>query len=231
MNDMKRVACLIASLVFAFNRSYPDGPGVRDTTGLAETISIRSDFAVDIEYPNFLVSVLAHLAGAHTDSLKFVEWDIKTPFLRSYLLHLTDENDQRWFEIASDSAFPSFIKVPLEDRTDLVPSAVDFFRDALAFFRNTSSDTLHATFVFGHDTLSASVFHSSASMDSGSVVTTFSHIETWNKRTGEEYNSADVIATTQDGYTTFRHIKVFLKKSSIVFQLASVRVTVIRSRY
>jgi hypothetical protein len=168
---MKRVVCLIALLLLASYRSYPHERGVRDTTGLAETICITTDFAVDIEYPNSLVSALAHLAGAHTDSLKFVEWDIKTPLLCSFLLHLTDDDEHRWFEIASDSAFPSFIKLPLADRTVLVPSALDFFKNALQCFRNTGSDTLHATFEYGQDTLGACVFHLSGSTDTGSVVT------------------------------------------------------------
>jgi hypothetical protein len=222
---------VIALLLFASHRSHSDERGARDTTGVAETICITSDFAVDIEYPNFLVSLLAHLAGAHTDSLKFVEWDIRTPFLCSFLLHLTDDNEHRWFEIASDTAFPSFVTLPLEDRTVLAPSAINFFRNALQFFRNTGTDTLHATFEYGHDTLGASVFHLSASTDTNSLVTTLSHIETWNERTGEAYNSAEVTAATQEAYTAFRNVKVLLKKKGIIFRLTSVRVTVVRSTY
>lgn len=228
---IERVVCLFALLLFVSLRSYPYEQGPRDTTGVAETICITTQFAVDIEYPNFLVSVLAHLAGAHVDSLKFVEWEIRTPFLSSFLLHLTDADEQRWFEIASDSAFPSFIKLPLEDRTALAPSALNFFRNALQFIQSTGTDTLHATFEYGQDTLGASVFHMPGSTDTGSVVSTVSHIETWNERTGEAYNSAEVAAVTQEGYTAFRTIKIFLKKKEIVFQLTSVRVTVVRSKY
>jgi hypothetical protein len=36
---------------------------------------------------------------------------------------LTDDDEHWWFEIASDSAFPSFVKLPLEDRTILAPGA------------------------------------------------------------------------------------------------------------
>lgn len=153
------------------------------------------------------------------------------PFLSSFLLHLTDDKEHRWFEIASDSAFPSFVKLPLEDRTALAPSAIDFFRNALQFFRNTRTDTLHATFEYGDDTLGARMFQLSGSTDSCSVVTTLSDIEAWNARTGEEYNSAEVTAQTQDGYTAFRDIEVLLKKKGIVFRLTSVRVTVVRSKY
>jgi hypothetical protein len=199
--------------------------------GVAETICITNVFAVDIEYPNFLVSVLAHLAGVHTDSLKYVEWDTRTPFLSSFLLHLTDDDEHRWFEIASDSAFPSFVKLPLEDCTILALSALNFFSKALEFFRSTGTDTLYATFEYGHNILGASVSHLSSFTDSGSMVTTLSHLETWNKRTGEEYNSAEVTAVTQDGYTTFRNIKVFLKKKKIILRLKSVSITVVRSKY
>jgi len=185
---------------------------------------------VDIEYPNFFVSVLAHLAGVHTDSLKFVQWDIRTPILSSFLLHLTDDGENRWFEIASDSMFPSYVKLPLEDRTVLAPSAIIFFNKALQFFRSTGTDTLYAIFEYGQDTLCASVFHLSGSTDTGSVVTTHSHIETWNKKTGEEYNNAEVTAVTQDGYTTFSSIKVFLKKKKITFRLTSALVTVVRTK-
>ena len=75
------------------------------------------------------------------------------------------------------------------------------------------------------------MFHLSGSIDSNRLVTTLSHIETWNKRTGEEYNSADVTAVTQEGYTAFRNIKIFLKKKEITFQLTAVRVTVVRCKY
>ena len=225
---MKRGVCLIALAVFAFHRSPADGPGTRDTTGLAETICVRSDFAVDIEYPNLLVSVLAHVAGAHTDSLKFVEWDIRTPFLCSFLLHLTDDDKHRWFEIASDSSFPSFVKLPLEDRTVLTTSALSFFMKALQFFRNTGTDTLLATFEYGRDTLGASVFRLSRSADTSSLITTLSHLETWNKRTGEAYNSAEVVAITQEGYTSFRNINIFLKKKEITMRLTAMRTSVER---
>ena len=73
--------------------------------------------------------------------------------------------------------------------------------------------------------------HLSASTDTNSLVTTLSHIETWNERTGEAYNSAEVTAATQEGYTAFRNIKVFLKKKGIIFRLTSVRVTVVRRKY
>ncbi len=146
-------------------------------------------------------------------------------------LHLTDDDEHRWFEIVSDSAFPSFVKLPLEDRSELAPSALNFFMNALQFFRNIGTDTLYATFEYGEDTLGASVSHLCGSQNNNSVVTTLSHIETWNKRTGEEYYSSDVTAETQDGYTAFRNIKVFLKKKEITFRLTSARVAVVRTKY
>jgi hypothetical protein len=219
-----------AFLLLFSHRLYSNDRGVRDTAGIAKTNCITSIFAVDIEYPNFFVSVLAHLAGVHTDSLKFVQWDIRTPVLSSFLLHLTDDGENRWFEIASDSMLPSYVKLPLEDRTVLAPSAIIFFNKALQFFRNTGTDTLYATFEYGQDTLCASVFRLSGSTDTCSVVTTFSHIETWNKKTGEEYNTAEVTAVTQDGYTAFSSIKVFLKKKRITYRLTSALVTVVRTK-
>lgn len=81
---MKRVVRLIAPLLVASHCSYAHERDARDTAGVTEIICITTDFAVDVEYPNFWVTVLAHLGGAHTDSLKFVEWDIRTRFsLRS----------------------------------------------------------------------------------------------------------------------------------------------------
>lgn len=228
---MKRLVCLIALLLVVSLRSYPRERGASDTTGDAETICITNSFAVDIEYPNFLVSVLAHLAGVHTDSLKFVEWDIRTPSISSFLLHLTDDGEHRWFEIASDSAFPSFVKLPLEDRTALAPSALNFFGKALQFLRSGGTDTLQATFEYGRDTLGASVFHLSGSTNTSCLVTTLSHIETWNRRTGEAYNSAEVMAVTQDGYTAFRNIKIFLKKKEITLRHTSLRISVMRTKY
>jgi hypothetical protein len=75
------------------------------------------------------------------------------------------------------------------------------------------------------------VFHPSGSAYTGYPVTTISHIETWNKKTGEEYNSAEVTAVTEEGYTAFRDIKIFLKKKRITLRLTSARVTVERSKY
>ena len=228
---MKRIVCLIALFLFASVCSFPQASGPRDTREPDGTICITSDFAVDIEYPNFLVSVFAHLAGVHTDRLTFVEWDIKTTPCYSFLLHLTDDDEHRWFEIASDSSFPSFVKLPLEDRTPLAPSALGFFAKALQFFPNTGTDTLYATFEYGRDTLGASVFHLSRCIDTDSLVTTLSHLETWNKRTGEAYNSAEITSVTQEGYTAFRSIKIFLKKKGITMRLTSVRTSVVRTKY
>ncbi len=228
---MKRFEYIMTLLLFAPLCSIPQASGPRDMAEPAGTICITSDFAVDIEYPNFIVSVLAHLAGVHTDRLRFVEWDTKTSSPCSFLLHLTDDDEHRWFEIASDSAFPSFVKLPLEDRTALAPSALCFFMKALQFFPNTETDTLRATFAYGRDTLGAIVFHCSRSTDTSAVLTTLSHLETWNKRTGEAYNTAEVTSITQNGYTAFRSINIFLKEKGITLRLTSVRTSVVRTNY
>ncbi len=223
---MKRLEYILTLLLFAQLCSFPQASGPRENAEPAATICITSDFAVDIEYPNFIVSVLARLAGVHTDRLRFVEWDSRTTSPCSFLLHLTDADEHRWFEIASDSAFPSFVKLPLEDRTTLAPSALSFFMNALQFFGNPETDTLRATFEYGNDTLGASVFHCSSSTDTNSLVTTLSHLETWNKRTGEPYNSAEITSVTWEGYTAFRTINIFLKKKGITLRLTSVRTSV-----
>lgn len=229
--DMQRLVWLLALLLSPLVSSFPQASGPTDVPAASERICITSEFAVDIEYPNFLVSILARLAGIHTDRLRFVEWDTRSTSLCSFLLHLTDDDEHRWFEIASDSSLPSFVKLPLEDRTVLAPSAVNFFTTALQFFRNTGSDTLFATFEYGRDTLGASVFHVSTSIDTSFLVTTVSHLETWNKRTGVAYNSAEITSVTQQGYTAFRNITIFLKKKEITLRLTSVRISAVRTRY
>jgi len=225
------LVCLLALVLIRPDSSFPQASGPRDAPELAKTICITSEFAVDIEYPNFIVSILARLAGVHTDRLKFVEWDTRSTSPCSFLLHLTDDDEHRWFEIASDSAFPSFVKLPLEDRTALAPSALSFFMKALLFFKSTETDTLRATFEYGKDTLGAIVFHCSRSTDAGSLVTTLSHLETWNKRTGEAYNNAEITSVTQEGYTAFRSINIFLKKKATTLRLTSVRTSVVRAKF
>jgi hypothetical protein len=228
---LRWLVCVIVLLLFTPFSSLPQASGPRDTPEPGETICITNEFAVDIEYPNFIVSILAHLAGVNTDRLKYVEWNSRTSSPFSFLLQLTDDDEHRWFEIASDTTFPSFVKLPLENRTALAPSALSFFSKALQFFGRTETDTLRATFEYGKDTLGASVFHCSRSADTTSLVTTHSHLETWNKRTGEAYNSAEIVSVTQEGYTTFRSINIFLKKKGILLRLTSVRSSVVRTTY
>ena len=100
-----------------------------------------------------------------------VECDIRTLSLCSFLLHLTDDDNHRWFEIPSDSSLPSFIKLPLEDRVALAPSALNFFVKSLEFFRTTGTDTLRATFECGQDSLGAIFVHSGDVTDSCSSLT------------------------------------------------------------
>ena len=231
MTKKFRVLYIITLFLLTYHSAYPQERMDRDTNGVSETICIRNDFVVNIEYPNFLVSIIAHIAGINTDSLKFVEWDIRTPSLHSFLIHLTDDNERRWLEIASDSSFPSFVKLPLEKRTELTPGTINFFGNALEFLRNTGVDTLYGTFAYGKDTLGASMVHLNSDTNNGSVATTLSRIRMWNEKTGKDYYSADVTAATQEGYTTFRNITIFLKKKGIILRLTSARVTVVRSNY
>jgi hypothetical protein len=194
----------------------------------AETICITTEFAVEIDYPNFVVSILAHLTGAHIERLTLVEWDIKTPVLSSFLLNLT-EGETHWLEIASDSGYPSFVKLPREDRTDIKPGALNFIKSLIQFFHAPRTDTLHAVFEYAGDTLGARAFQIGASTDSGSHGTTVSLVETWSKSNGEDYINGEVKAVTQDGYTSYPDIKISLKHKNISMRFTPLRIGVARN--
>jgi hypothetical protein len=225
---MKRLVWLCALVLLASGSSHPGERSACDTTGTAETICITSEFAVEIEYPNFVVSILAHLTGAHIERLTLVEWDIRTPVLSSFLLQLT-EGESRWLEIASDSAYPSFVKLPREDRTLITAGALNFIKDLIRFFQGPRADTLHAVFEYSRATLRARAFQQFASIDSGSHVTTVSRVETWNALTGEDYINGEVTAVTQEGYTAYPDIRISLKHKDITMRFNPLHVGVVRS--
>ena len=226
---MKRLICLIVLVLFASPRSHPGERNARDTTGAAETICITSNFSVEIDYPNFVISILAHLTGAHIESLTLVEWDIRTPVLSSFLLHLTEGQDQ-WVDIASDTAYPSFVKLPREDRTTISPRALKFIKGLMRFFRTPRADTLHGEFEYGPDTLGARAYQQYWSVEPGFQTTTVSRVETWNESTGEDYISGEVRAATQAGYTYYTDIRISLKNKNINMRFTPVDVTVARTR-
>jgi hypothetical protein len=226
---MKPPVCLLLLSLFASPLSRPEERGTRDSSEAAETICITSNFSVEINYPNFVISILAHLTGAHIESLTLVEWDIKTPVLNSFLLHLTEGQDQ-WLDLASDSAYPSFVKLPREDRTVISPRALKFIKSLMKFFRTPRVDTLRGEFEYGPDTLGARAFQQLASVEPGFETTTVSSVETWNKSTGEDYISGEVRAVTQEGYTYYPDIRISLKNKNISMRFTPVDVTVAKTR-
>jgi hypothetical protein len=226
---MKRLVCLSVLSLFAFHRSRPEERGPRDTSGAAESICITSNFSVAIDYPNFVISILAHLTGAHIESLTLVEWDIRTPVLNSFLLHLTEGTDE-WLDIASDSAYPSFVKLPREDRTVITPRALKFIKRLMQFFHTPRSDTLHGEFEYGEDTLGARAFQQYSSVEPGFLTTTVSRVETWNESTGEDYISGEVRAVTQEGYTYYPDVRIALKNKNIKMRFTPVDVKVAKTK-
>ncbi len=211
---MKLPAILPALVLFASPMLHADGRGLRDTSGTAETVFIASEFSVEIEYPNFVISVLAHLTGAHFERLLLEEWDFKTPAAGPFLFHLS-EGEDRWLEIASDPTFPSYVTLPREDRTEIRPGALNFVKSLVAFFQSPRADTLHAVFEYAGDTLCARAFQRACSTDPGSGVTTLSRVETWNRSTGEAYINGDVQAVTAEGYTTYKDIRIALMNKDV----------------
>jgi hypothetical protein len=226
---MKRAVCLVLLTLFAPHLSRPAQRSARDTSGAAETICITSNFSVAIDYPNFVISILAHLTGAHIESLTLVEWDIRTPVLNSFLLHLTEGTDQ-WVDIASDTAYPSFVKLPREDRTVITPRALKFIKSLMRFFRAPRADTLHGEFEYGRDTLGARAFQQFSSVEPGFLTTTVSRVQTWNESTGEDYISGEVRAVTAEGYTYYPDITISLKNKKISMRFTPVDVNVARTR-
>jgi hypothetical protein len=225
---MRHLVSLLALVLLASHTSHPQERGLWDTTSVASTVCITSEFAVEIDYPNFVISILAHLTGAHIERLKLEEWDQKTPALNSFLYHLS-EGEDRWLELASDSAFPSFVTLPREDRTVISPGALNFVKGLVQLFQSPRTDTLRGVFEYAGDTLGGRAFQQHPAIDSGSRVTTFSRVETWNRNTGEEYISGDVQAVTHDGYMTYQEIRISLKHKNVKMRFTPLSVGIARS--
>jgi hypothetical protein len=222
---MKSPAIILALLFVASPRVHADERGLRDTSGASEVIYIASEYSVEIEYPNFVISVLAHLTGAHFERLKLEEWDFKTPSFFPFFFRLT-EGDDRWLELASDSTYPSFVLLPRSDRVVISPGALAFAKALVQLFKVTGTDTLHAVFEYGGDTLGARAFRPYSKADFGSRVTTFARIETWNRETREEYINGDVQAVTEGGITKYQDIKISLKNKNINMHFTPVHIGV-----
>ena len=225
---MRTSAILLALFLVTPHGAHADERGLRDTSGASETICIAAEYSVEIDYPNFVISVLAHLTGAHFERLKLVEWDFATPSLSPFFFRLTQEDD-RWLELASDSTYPSFLMLPRSDRVVISPEALNFAKALVRFFKIPGADTLHAVFEYGGDTLGARAFRSYAKADFGSRVTTFARIETWNRDTREEYINGDVQAVTEGGITKYQDIRISLKNKNINMHFTPLHIDVARS--
>ena len=225
---MKISGILPALLLVASHSVYADERGLRDTSGTSETIFIASEYSVEIEYPNFVISVLAHLTGAHFERLKLEEWDFAAPSHTPFFFRLTREDD-RWLELASDSTYPSFLMLPRSDRVVISPEALNFAKALVRFFKVRGADTLHAVFEYGGDTLGARAFRTYASADFGSRVTTFARIETWNRDTREEYINGDIQTVTEEGITKYQDIRISLKNKNINMHFTPLHIDVVRS--
>lgn len=198
-----------------------------DSAASGEILFIASEFAVEIDYPNFVISFLAHITGAHIERLKLEEWDSNSPEPESFLFHLS-EGESRWLELSSDTAFKSYVTLPRSDRAVVSPGAHKFVRQLVKLFRSPSPDTLHGVFEYAGDTLSARAFQQSALVDSGLQVTTVSRVETWNRDTGEEYINGDVRAVTRDGVTTYQDIKISLKHKNVRMHFTPLHIGIAR---
>ena len=223
---MNRIAFL--PLLFASIPLYSAPQGMLDSAGSGAEVSIKSEFAVEIEYPNFVISVLAHLTGAHFERLTLEERDSAAFPFGSFLYHL-NEGDNRWLELSSDSAFPSFVTLPRTDRTVIRPGALSFVKELLLLFQSPRRDTVRGEFEYAGDTLGARGFQKYSSIDSGSRVTTYSRVETWNRDTGEEYINGDVQAVTQEGITTYQDIRISLKNKNVNMHFTPIHIDVARS--
>jgi len=199
-----------------------------DTTAAAsENIYITTEYSVEIDYPNFVISILAHLTGAHFSRLTLDEWDSNAPVPGAFLYHLT-EGDDRWLELSSDSTHPSFVKLPRSDRVTVSPGALLFAKALIQFFRVPRTDTVHALFEYGGDTLGARAFQEQSLVDSGLQVTTISRVETWNRDNGKGYIHGEVRAVTRAGYTTYYDIRVNLIDRDIKIHFTPIRTVVLR---
>jgi len=223
---MKRLSFLPLLLVSI--TQYSGANGTLDSAGSGEKVCITSEFAVEIEYPNFVVSILAHLTGAHFERLTLEERDSAALPAGSFMYTLR-EGDNRWLELSSDSAYPSFVTLPREDRTAIGPGALRFVKELILLFQSPRRDTVRGVFEYAGDTLGARAFQRYSSADSGSGVTTFSRVETWNRDSGEEYISGEVQAFTEGGITRYQEIRISLKHKDVNMRFTPLHIDVARS--
>ena len=210
-----RFAPVLLMLILAAPRLIPAaGRPAPDTASSPENLYIATEYSVEIDYPNFVISILAHLTGVHFSRLTLDEWHNTSAVPEKFLYHLT-EGEDRWLELSSDSTFASFLKLPRSDRVSVSPGALRFAKALVRFFRAPSSDTVRAVFEYGGDTLGARAFQLVSRVDSGSKVTTVTRVETWNRDSGEGYIHGIVRAVTRGGYTIYDDILVDLIDKNI----------------
>jgi len=197
-----------------------------DTSASSENRYIATEYSVEIDYPNFVISILAHITGAHFSRLTLEEWD-SSAVPGAFLYHLT-ESDDRWLDLSSDSTVPSFVKLPRSERVTVCPAALDFAKVLVRFFRAPRPDTVHAVFEYTGDTLRARAYQQYSRVDSLSNVTTVSRVETWNRDTGEGYIDGDVRAVTRDGNTTFEDIRINLINKNIKIHFTPIHTLIAR---
>jgi hypothetical protein len=225
---MRSLVCLITLLLSVPGMSPAEMRNPGDREGGDETVCITTDFSVEIDYPNFFVSVFAHITGAHFSRLTLQEWDVRGDSSFSFLFHLNEGRD-RWLDLSSDTLYPSYLKLPLSDRVMISRGALDFARILLQFMQVSRKDTVHSVFEYAGDTLGARAYQLGAA-DSGSGVTTTCRVETWNRDTGEHYIDGEVTAVTQGGYTSFPDVRVSLINKDIKMHFTPVHVGVSRTR-
>jgi len=198
-----------------------------DSVAASENLYISTEYSVEIDYPNFVISILAHITGAHFSRLTLDEWHNTSIVPEAFLYHL-NEGDDRWLELSSDSAIASFLNLPRSDRVHVSPAALNFAKVLVQFFRTPRPDTVHAVFEYGGDTLGARAFQLCSSSDSGSQLTTLSRVETWNRDNGQGYIDGEVHALTRSGYTTYDDIRISLIDKNIKMHFTPIHTAIAR---
>jgi len=198
-----------------------------DTASSRDNYYIATEYAVEIDYPNFVISILAHLTGVHFSRLTLDEWHNASTVPEKFLYHLS-EGDDRWLELSSDSSFASFLKLPRSDRVNVSPGALRFAKSLIRFFRAPRRDTVRSVFEYGGDTLGSRAFQLFSRVDSGSQVTTLSRVETWNRDSGEGYINGEVRALTRSGYTTYEEINLNLIDKNIKMHFTPIHSSIAR---
>ena len=184
MNRLAFLPLLLATITL-----HSGAKGLQDSSGSGEKVCIRSEFSVEIEYPNFVISILAHLTGAHFERLTLEERDSAAFPSGSFMYHLS-EGDNRWLELSSDSTYPSFVTPAAHGRTVISPGALKFVKELVVLFQSPRRDTVRGMFEYAGDTLGGRAFQKFSSIDSGSRVMTYSRVETWNWERGRSILAA-----------------------------------------